>query len=52
MNDIIRLILCIFLPPIGVIDKGLAPILITLVLTLCGGIPGIISAFYFGFVRK
>jgi len=39
-----RAIVCILLPPLAVIDKGCGSILITLVLTLIGWVPGIIAA--------
>jgi uncharacterized membrane protein YqaE (UPF0057 family) len=41
---ILRAIICIFLPPAAVFDKGCGSILIVLVLTLAGWIPGIIAA--------
>ncbi|HUT23700.1 MAG TPA: YqaE/Pmp3 family membrane protein [Sumerlaeia bacterium] len=36
--------MCIFLPPLAVLDKGCGSILIVLVLTLFGWIPGMIAA--------
>ena len=39
-----RSLLCILLPPLAVLDKGLGNILIVSLLTLCGWIPGIIAA--------
>jgi uncharacterized membrane protein YqaE (UPF0057 family) len=42
-----RIIAAILLPPLAVIDKGSDKILIVLVLTLLGYLPGILSAFYF-----
>ena len=39
-----RAIVCILLPPLAVIDKGCGSVLITLVLTIIGWIPGIIAA--------
>jgi uncharacterized membrane protein YqaE (UPF0057 family) len=41
---IIRAIFCVLLPPLAVIDKGLGNILIVIVLTLLGWVPGIIGA--------
>jgi uncharacterized membrane protein YqaE (UPF0057 family) len=41
---ILRAILCVILPPVAVIDKGIGSFLIVLVLTLLGWIPGIIGA--------
>lgn len=40
----LRAIVCILLPPLAVVDKGLGNFLIVLVLTLCGWIPGVIGA--------
>ncbi len=39
-----RVILCIIFPPLAVIDKGCGSILIILILTLFGWIPGVIGA--------
>jgi uncharacterized membrane protein YqaE (UPF0057 family) len=45
--SVLRAIVCILLPPLAVYDKGCGPILIVLVLTLLGWIPGIIGAMIF-----
>ena len=42
--SLLRALLCIFLPPLAVLDKGCGSILIVLVLTLFGWIPGMIAA--------
>ena len=42
--SLLRAIVCILLPPLAVIDKGLGSILITLVLTIVGWVPGVIAA--------
>jgi uncharacterized membrane protein YqaE (UPF0057 family) len=39
-----RALLCILLPPLGVLDKGCGTILIVTVLTLVGWVPGVIAA--------
>ncbi|MEL6122356.1 MAG: YqaE/Pmp3 family membrane protein [Bacteroidota bacterium] len=39
-----RALICIFLPPIAVIDKGCGSFLLVLLLTLCGWVPGVIGA--------
>ena len=44
LMGILRAIVCILLPPLAVIDKGIGSFLIVLVLTLCGWIPGVIGA--------
>ncbi len=42
--SILRAIVCIFLPPLAVIDMGCGSFLLVLVLTCCGWIPGVIGA--------
>lgn len=42
--SLIRVLLCILFPPLAVLDKGCGSILITLLLTLCGWVPGVIAA--------
>jgi uncharacterized membrane protein YqaE (UPF0057 family) len=39
-----RVLLSILFPPLAVIDKGCGSILIVLLLTICGWIPGVIAA--------
>jgi len=39
-----RVILCIIFPPLAVIDKGCGSILLVLILTILGWIPGVIAA--------
>lgn len=39
-----RVLLAILFPPLAVIDKGCGSILIVLILTICGWIPGVIAA--------
>ncbi|MFD0860979.1 YqaE/Pmp3 family membrane protein [Sungkyunkwania multivorans] len=39
-----RVLLAIVFPPLSVIGKGCGSILIVLLLTLCGWIPGVIAA--------
>lgn len=39
-----RVLLSIFFPPLAVIDKGCGSIIIVLILTLCGWVPGVIAA--------
>lgn len=41
---IFRVLLCIIFPPLAVYDKGCGSILITLLLTCCGWVPGVIAA--------
>jgi uncharacterized membrane protein YqaE (UPF0057 family) len=39
-----RVILCIILPPLAVIDKGCGSIVIVTLLTLLGWVPGVLGA--------
>ncbi len=39
-----RVLLSILFPPLAVIDKGCGSIIIVLILTICGWIPGVIAA--------
>ncbi len=42
--SLLRVLLCIFFPPLAVIDKGCGSVLIIFLLTLCGWVPGVIGA--------
>ncbi|MCD8298836.1 MAG: YqaE/Pmp3 family membrane protein [Opitutae bacterium] len=42
--SVFRVLLCIILPPLAVIDKGCGSLLIVFILTLLGWIPGMIGA--------
>ncbi|MDG2449535.1 MAG: YqaE/Pmp3 family membrane protein [Saprospiraceae bacterium] len=42
--SILRVIIAIIFPPLAVVDKGCGSFLITLILTLCGWVPGVIAA--------
>ena len=42
--DIMRAVLCVVLPPLAVIDKGVGPVIVVTFLTVCGWVPGIIGA--------
>ena len=42
-----RAILCIIFPPLAVLDKGCGAILLTLILSCAGRIPGVIAAIVF-----
>ena len=48
MNLILRIILCIIFPPLAVIDKGIGSVLLVLLLTLFGWLPGTIAALIIG----
>lgn len=39
-----RVLLAIFFPPLAVLDKGCGSVLIVLLLTICGWVPGVIAA--------
>ena len=42
--SLIRVLLAIFFPPLAVLDRGCGSVLIVLLLTLCGWVPGVIGA--------
>ncbi|MBL0682484.1 YqaE/Pmp3 family membrane protein [Aquimarina mytili] len=39
-----RVLLAIFFPPLSILDKGCGSVLIVLLLTICGWVPGVIAA--------
>ena len=39
-----RVILCILFPPLAVLDKGCGSILLVILLTIAGWVPGVIEA--------
>lgn len=39
-----RALLCIFLPPLAVLDQGCGAILLVCLLTLAGWVPGVLAA--------
>jgi uncharacterized membrane protein YqaE (UPF0057 family) len=43
----LRIILCLILPPLAVLDKGCGAIFLTTLLTLFGWIPGVLAAIFF-----
>ena len=42
--SILRVIACVLFPPLAVYDQGCGSILITLLLTLAGWVPGVLAA--------
>jgi uncharacterized membrane protein YqaE (UPF0057 family) len=42
--SLIRVLICIFFPPLAVVDKGCGSFLIVFILTCCGWVPGVIGA--------
>ena len=42
--SILRVLLAIFFPPLAVIDRGCGSVLIVLILTCAGWVPGVIAA--------
>lgn len=42
--SILRVILAILFPPLAIIDQGCGSVLIVLILTLAGWVPGVIGA--------
>ncbi|HVO44220.1 MAG TPA: YqaE/Pmp3 family membrane protein [Aggregatilineales bacterium] len=47
-----RAILCIIFPPLAVIDRGCGTILIVLLLTAAGWLPGVIAALVLNFIAR
>lgn len=47
MELLIRILLCIIFPPLAVYDKGCGVIILVLILTLIGWLPGTIAALIF-----
>ena len=43
----LRILFAIFFPPLAVIDKGIGAIIIVLILTIFGWIPGVIGAIFY-----
>lgn len=39
-----RALICLIIPPLAVIDKGLGAVLLVTVLWICGWVPGVIAA--------
>lgn len=39
-----RVILCLLLPPLAVLDKGCGSVLLVLLLTVAGWVPGVLAA--------
>lgn len=42
--SVLRVLLSVLFPPLAVIDKGCGSVLIVLILTCCGWVPGLIAA--------
>ncbi len=42
--SLLRVLLCIVFPPLAVVDKGCGSVLIVLLLTIAGWVPGVIAA--------
>ena len=43
---IIRVLVCLFLPPLAVLDKGCGSFLLVLLLSLAGWVPGVLAALF------
>jgi uncharacterized membrane protein YqaE (UPF0057 family) len=44
MMSLWRVLLCIIFPPLAVIDKGCGSLLLVIILTAVGWVPGVIAA--------
>ena len=42
--SLLRVLPAIFFPPLAVIDRGCGSVIIVLLLTICGWVPGVIGA--------
>ena len=42
--SLLKALLAIFFPPLAVVDRGCGSVLIVLLLTICGWVPGVIAA--------
>ena len=42
--SLLRVLLAILFPPLAVIDRGCGSVIIVLLLTICGWVPGVIGA--------
>lgn len=42
--SVLRVLLSVLFPPLAVIDQGCGSVLIVLILTCCGWVPGVIAA--------
>ncbi|MFZ4523485.1 MAG: YqaE/Pmp3 family membrane protein [Bacteroidales bacterium] len=49
---LLRAIICIICPPLAVLDRGCGAILLVIILTCCGWIPGVIAAIVFNSGRN
>ncbi|WP_083807210.1 YqaE/Pmp3 family membrane protein [Paludibacter propionicigenes] len=47
-----RVLLCILFPPLSILDKGCGSVLLVLLLTLAGWVPGAIAALIINTRRK
>lgn len=47
-----RILLAILLPPLAVLDKGCGAVLVVLILTIVGWIPGVIGALVIGSISN
>jgi len=48
----LRAIVCIVFPPLAVIDRGCGTVLIVLLLTVAGWIPGVIAALLLNYIAE
>ncbi len=43
----LRVLVCVILPPLSVLDKGCGAIVIVTLLTVVGWVPGVLAAIFF-----
>lgn len=50
--SLFRAIVCIIFPPLAVIDRGCGTLLIVLLLTIAGWIPGVLAALLLNYMAE
>jgi uncharacterized membrane protein YqaE (UPF0057 family) len=50
--SLIRALLCIFFPPLAVLDRGCGTVLIVFVLTMIGWLPGVLAALFLNWTAR
>ena len=48
----LRALLCIIFPPLAVLDRGCGTVILVLLLTIAGWVPGVIAALLLNFMAE
>ncbi|MBN1965092.1 MAG: YqaE/Pmp3 family membrane protein [Anaerolineae bacterium] len=48
----LRALICIIFPPLAVLDRGCGTVLLVLILTIIGWVPGVIAALLLNFMAE